>query len=297
MNESRALSTNKKYLTWIRDFKDFLRNYIKNEEFSIENACRFIAFRSLMGRSSGIQTFKFALKAELLALGLEDFSHNAKIASTLKGVERRLSKTSPAKRIRDAMPVETIVKHMLNQEASKSPLWLRDCTALAIGTRCMSRPSEVVALKANDVIDKGQFIEVRIRFTKVDQLGKGTFIAIEKLQDPRICPASFILRLIKCDGISGEDWIFRTANGNKLSPAALSSMIKRIGALYENSSNLKLSGHSLRIGGATAAVQGGMTDAQIRSIGQWKSNALDLYLRSLATAKSKASEKMGFIIQ
>ena len=56
----------------------------------------------------------------------------------------------------------------------------------------------------------------------------------------------------------------------------------------------KYSGHSLRIGGATAAMQAGLTLEQIQTIGGWKSPAVHLYLRLIGTMQLGTSEKMGF---
>ena len=38
--------------------------------------------------------------------------------------------------------------------------------------------------------------------------------------------------------------------------------------------------HSFRIGAASLAAENGMSDAQIRGLGRWKSDAFKLYLRS-----------------
>ncbi|RIB05174.1 hypothetical protein C2G38_2220390 [Gigaspora rosea] len=52
--------------------------------------------------------------------------------------------------------------------------------------------------------------------------------------------------------------------------------------------------HSLRIGKATAAIRGGMSLTQIRTIGGWDSKAVILYLKAVEMTKDKASMRMGF---
>lgn len=56
----------------------------------------------------------------------------------------------------------------------------------------------------------------------------------------------------------------------------------------------RFSGHSVRIGGATAAMEGSMTLAQIRAIGDWESKTVLLYLRLVESSQLGASIKMGF---
>jgi len=53
----------------------------------------------------------------------------------------------------------------------------------------------------------------------------------------------------------------------------------------------KFSSHSLRIGGASAAVKGGLTVEQVKAIGGWVSGSWEDYLRSFSGDFSK---KMGF---
>jgi hypothetical protein len=55
----------------------------------------------------------------------------------------------------------------------------------------------------------------------------------------------------------------------------------------------RYTGHSLRIGGATAALKGGLSIDQIRSIGDWTSDAVLFYLRANAVAEIKGSRRMG----
>jgi site-specific recombinase XerD len=90
-----------------------------------------------------------------------------------------------------------------------------------------------------------------------------------------------------------EDWLFPSMRGRgAISSQAVNALVKRV-AQHAGLEG-RYSGHSMRIGGATAALQGGMTMEQIRSIGEWESKAILFYLRSVAAANNKASTKMGF---
>ena len=55
----------------------------------------------------------------------------------------------------------------------------------------------------------------------------------------------------------------------------------------------KVSSHSLRIGGATAAMMAGISREQIMSIGGWSSSAVDRYLRAVEITRLHVSDRMG----
>ena len=155
----------------------------------------------------------------------------------------------------------------------------------------MRRPAELCNLHVNDIVDKGKYVNFRIRYSKTDQHHKGAFITIEKLE-PEICPIAFTYQLIKQQNISNEDWLFTLEKKNKLTTPAVSSIVKKV-AKFLNC-DLKLSGHSLWISSTTAAVKASLSEPQIHSIGHWKSDTIDSYLRSISAAEAQASIKMGF---
>jgi hypothetical protein len=55
----------------------------------------------------------------------------------------------------------------------------------------------------------------------------------------------------------------------------------------------KVSSHLLRIGGATAAIEGGLTKEQVMTVGGWRSEAINLYLHVREVAGVDASQHMG----
>jgi hypothetical protein len=58
---------------------------------------------------------------------------------------------------------------------------------------------------------------------------------------------------------------------------------------------VQVSSHSLRIGGATAAMEGGLTKEQIMTVSGWRSEAMELYLRTHEVVVAQgASSRMGF---
>ena len=76
-----------------------------------------------------------------------------------------------------------------------------------------------------------------------------------------------------------------------ISPGAVNSLVKQAAQWLGLE---KVTGHSLRIGGCTAACAAGVPMSVIRSIGGWHSDAMELYIRGAAAPALRVSEKMGF---
>jgi len=95
------------------------------------------------------------------------------------------------------------------------------------------------------------------------------------------------------DWLDNEDFLFPslTRPGERLTTERISNIVKEV-AVFSGLQG-RFSSHSLRIGGATAAVMAGMTLAEVFAIGGWMSKSLEHYLRAIGSAKSGASKKMG----
>ncbi|CAG8658298.1 36850_t:CDS:2, partial [Racocetra persica] len=76
----------------------------------------------------------------------------------------------------------------------------------------------------------------------------------------------------------GESPLFVSRQGKKVSVSAVGSIVKRFAEHV--GLNGRFTAHSLRIGGATAAMAAGISLTQIRAIGGWDSKAVMLYLRT-----------------
>jgi len=55
---------------------------------------------------------------------------------------------------------------------------------------------------------------------------------------------------------------------------------------------VRVSSHSLQIGGATAAMMAGLTREQIMTIGGWNSAVVDRYLQALEMTRLRVSARM-----
>ncbi len=98
----------------------------------------------------------------------------------------------------------------------------------------------------------------------MDQFGQGKEIPIDYNSDPDTCSVRLVLAWIEFQQDHPEVSLFPTAAGLYISTFTVSGIMKDMTAAAGLVG--KFSGHSLCIGGVTAAVKGGMLLAIIRSI-------------------------------
>ena len=144
----------------------------------------------------------------------------------------------------------------------------RDRAVLLIGFAGGFRRSEIVGLNCNDVERVGQGVIVDLRRSKTDQEGFGRKIGIP-LGRTRYCPVLALERWLAFSGIDigpifrPVDRRGRVASG-RLSGEAVSLILKgRVAASGMGPAGF--SGHSLRAGFVTSAVQAGVSTLKIRS--------------------------------
>lgn len=91
------------------------------------------------------------------------------------------------------------------------------------------------------------------------------------------CPVKISIQFLTARGDS-EGAIFIQDDGSPVSRSWFSTQFSSAIKLYSlNPSVYK--GHSFRIGAASHAAEQGMSDAQIRILGRWKSNTFLKYIR------------------
>ncbi|CAG8667568.1 3709_t:CDS:1, partial [Ambispora leptoticha] len=170
--------------------------------------------------------------------------------------------------------------------------WARDLALIALGLRTMRQPGELCNLRLSDVKLVGGLFWVRINKSKTDQLAKEKFIPIEKMSS-RFCSVERVVNYLKVRPVTkGDAPLFLSKSRKKMSVLAISAVVKR----FAEHAKMKgrFTAHSLRIGGATAAMKGGLSMEQIQTIGGWVSDAARLYMRAIGTVNLGASIAMGF---
>jgi site-specific recombinase XerD len=120
-------------------------------------------------------------------------------------------------------------------------------------------------------------------------VAKGMCVIIEPTGSPA-CPVALMKRFLRQRG-DGKGWLFTDFRGKQLTTGAITSIVKKIADRTNCLGHF--SSHSLRIGGATAALEGGMSKEQIKAIGGWGSDAVERYMRATEAIYTHASTRMG----
>lgn len=103
-------------------------------------------------------------------------------------------------------------------------------------------------------------------------------VSISIAKQTGLCPVQSMIDYLKVRG-SSEGPIFITSSGVPVSRSNFSQLL----SLCFKACNLDASsykGHSFRIGAATYAAQQGLSDARIRALGRWSSDAFKKYIRT-----------------
>ena len=192
----------------------------------------------------------------------------------------------------------------------------RDRFLLALGLRCMRRPSELAKFKRRHVSwvapslagwvssntaplgFENKWLRVYVRSQKNDQEANGQFILIEPTWSAA-CPCRLLvdyLREFKFQIGStdqGDKPLFVSLNDNvsPITSGAVNSAVKRVAKVLGLGPNV--TGHSLRIGGCTAAAAAGIPMEITRVIGGWFSGAMLGYIRAAAAPALSVTQRMG----
>ena len=95
-------------------------------------------------------------------------------------------------------------------------------------------------------------------------------------------PVRALERLFVVDKVPREEWaatpLFREADGRAPTTARVRTVVRSLMAAAGEESS-RFGAHSLRIGGATAALAAGVPASFIRAMGRWSSEIYEIYTR------------------
>ena len=129
---------------------------------------------------------------------------------------------------------------------------------------------------AVDSLDSPRCLSIKIKQSKTDPFRQGVTICLGKTE-ALFCPVGAILSYLVMRGPGGGP-LFRFRDGRALTRPRLVVEIRK--ALAQAGINPDdYAGHSFHIGAATTAAACGVPVDIIKTLGRWKSNAYQLYVR------------------
>lgn len=158
------------------------------------------------------------------------------------------------------------------------------CTAAEVTDPPLS-PSDI----AVDSRDNPQRIIIHLRRTKTDPFGVGCYVHVGRTNSTP-CPVAAVLNYLALRPPSSGP-LFLFENGSTLTRAVLVTHL-RTALAQAGVDSSHYSGHSFRIGAATAASQAGYSDSFIQSLGRWKSAAFIAYIRTSAEVLAAVAPRL-----
>ncbi|POM74292.1 LOW QUALITY PROTEIN: Hypothetical protein PHPALM_8777 [Phytophthora palmivora] len=137
-------------------------------------------------------------------------------------------------------------------------------------------------------------VQIRLRGSKNDQFGEEAIRSLEKATEPPLCPvfaAILLLQHAQHIGLTHDDPVCSLTKNHMVS-AKLMTKLLRLLAHHADQSTAAFSTHSLRVGGVTALMEGGVESLSIQQHGRWKSDAFKRYTRYTKTTGCKLTSKM-----
>ena len=121
-----------------------------------------------------------------------------------------------------------------------------------------------------------RWIRLRIKKSKTDRLREGAFVTLPRT-DLEICPVRAVLEFMVVRK-AGPGPFFRDREKGGLTRRDFVSEVRK--ALAERGMpDAGISGHSFRIGAATAAAVSGASDEEVKALGRWRSKEYKGYIR------------------
>ncbi|KAG2374863.1 hypothetical protein C9374_010237 [Naegleria lovaniensis] len=188
------------------------------------------------------------------------------------------------------------IKNYITQFKPKTPNEVFNynltCALLVIGFRVLCRPSEISQLQWDDItfITEGR-VKVNLAGHKTDKNARDTPMIVDPIKEnPEFCPVAILTKYMNMVKKFKKNTspLFSYRDNKFLSRQKVQSIIQS--AIRKVKPEAKITGHSLRIGGATEMVKKGENMDAVKVAGRWKSDSSALlYMRKQALAEKNMS--------
>ena len=272
-----SLATMRSYRADVEAFEDWCGRQGIDQAFpaNVETVCRFLEDQGASRAPSTVQRRLYAIRKVHRLLRLPDPTHDEDINLTFRRV-RRANVVRP--RQAKGLTRQYLDKFLENEP--DSPWGLRNRAMLALGYELLTRRSELIALRNQDIVERTDgTLRVLIRRSKADPFGEGRIAFTSKRT------ADLLREWLAYRGPEIE-WLFCPIYQGKVIDRCLeTTTVRRV--IKEAAQRCDLhpkqvasfSGHSMRVGAAQDLLKRGFDTAAIMRAGGWKSvNVLARYL-------------------
>jgi integrase len=230
------------------------------------------------------------IRRRLWAIGEMHRAQNAK--SPVTEEVRSLVASAARQRkeaVRQSSPMTPELLMQISRSLPKTAAGVRDRAILLLGFGAAMRRVEISALDLADVTLNRRGVSVRIRSSKTDQKGEGRTVGVFEGKKSFTCPLRALKAWLSLRGKGAGPLFTRVMTGDvigdaRLSGEAVCDVVKRSVSLVGLDPST-YSGHALRSGSITAAVQHGVPESVVmRQLSGHRSHAvLAKYVRKAST--------------
>jgi integrase len=218
---------------------------------------------------------------------------HAVVREVWQGIRRRTARLGPLPRPRQELALPALKQLLLG--IPDGLRGTRDRAMLSIGFFAALRPSELAALRAENVREREEGLELLIPVSKGDQEGEGQLVGCSRQTEAAICPVLLLRAWVAGSGVKTGP-LFRPLSPagqvleRELARPAVADLVKRHARRVGLDESL-LAGHSLRSGLATTASRSGKRIEAIQHQLRHKSLAVvHKYIRRESIWEGNASE-------
>ena len=220
--------------------------------------CAFIATEADAGLAVATLTRRLAAIKVVHEGNQEPSAHNAPVVrEVMRGIRnRQKGRLRPKK----TPLIDTDMTQLVDTLDTSTLAGTRDRALLLIGFAAALRRSELVGIDVEHLTFGPERLTLTIPFSKTDQAGKGTDIAVPAITYSRYCPVKALKAWLALSGIT-QGAVFRrlrrgpSVGKDRLSDSTVAKLVKQCAKDAGHTNVSMFSGHSLRRGFITTAAR------------------------------------------
>ena len=294
-----ANSTHRAYRAGVNRYISFCCLYNVLNPFPVSESmlCYFVVALAREGLApSTIKTYLAAVRHTQIERGLPDLREGSslpRLHMVQNGIRRQRAEQGPPPAQR--LPITPAILNQIRGVLLHEPIRFEDKLIWAAAATCffgffrageITVPTETsfdpaVHLAWGDVgvtnNSPSRKIRIFLKRSKTDQFGRGAAVWVGESGD-NSCPVKAIVDYAKCRG-STPGPFFKLEGGTPLTKNRFVEKVREA-MTRAGIDTSRYSGHSFRIGAATAAAAVGLEDSVIQALGRWSSPAFSWYIRT-----------------